>query len=108
MTKPQQPEIARTRLGEVDESAAKARHADGPMSESGNAGPVPEANRPGHHPEQEQDKPDLEAFRERMANPASAQVNEGSSHHGLVATLVLASVGLTVVAFATIRRAIQR
>jgi hypothetical protein len=30
------------------------------------AGPVPEANRPGHHPEHEQDKPDLDAFAERF------------------------------------------
>lgn len=29
-------------------------------------GPVPVDNQPGHHPEQEQDKPDLDAFAERL------------------------------------------
>jgi hypothetical protein len=33
----------------------------------GSTGPVPEANRPGHHPDKEQDKPDLERFRTRLA-----------------------------------------
>lgn len=61
MTKPQQPELARSGRGEVDPAAAKTRHADGPPPVSGNPGPVPEHNRPGHHPEREQDKPDLGA-----------------------------------------------
>ncbi|HZU79077.1 MAG TPA: hypothetical protein VE991_04110 [Acidimicrobiales bacterium] len=57
MSKPQQPEMERHGLGEVDPSAAKTRHG-GPTDERGNTGPVPEANRPGHHPEHEQDKPE--------------------------------------------------
>ena len=32
----------------------------------GSTGPVPEDNRPGHHPDTEQDKPDLERFRSRL------------------------------------------
>jgi hypothetical protein len=56
MSKPQQPEIERHGLGEVDPASAKTRHG-GPTDEAGNPGPVPEANRPGHHPDHEQDKP---------------------------------------------------
>ena len=33
----------------------------------GSTGPVPEDNRPGHHPDKEQDKPDLEQFRGRLS-----------------------------------------
>ena len=35
--------------------------------ESAPIGPVPEANQPGHHPEREQDQPDLEAFARRLS-----------------------------------------
>jgi hypothetical protein len=56
MTKPQQPEIARSGRGETDPAAAKTR-TGGPTDATPPAGPVPEDNLPGHHPEQEQDKP---------------------------------------------------
>jgi hypothetical protein len=35
--------------------------------ESGPTGPVPEDNQPGHHPEREQDQPDLDAFARRLS-----------------------------------------
>lgn len=35
--------------------------------ESAPIGPVPEDNRPGHHPEHEQDQPDLDAFARRLS-----------------------------------------
>ncbi len=58
MSKPQQREIARSERGEVDE---QARFISGEgkrvTDEKGRTGKVPPANRPGHHPEQEQDKP---------------------------------------------------
>jgi hypothetical protein len=56
MTTPQQPEISRSRRGDVDPAAAKVRRG-GPTDEKGNTGPVPEDNTPGHHPDVEQDKP---------------------------------------------------
>ena len=58
MTKPQQPELRRSGLGSTDQDSAKV-NADEPLGGSPKAaGPVPEDNQPGHHPEDEQDKPD--------------------------------------------------
>jgi hypothetical protein len=57
MPNPQQPELARTRRGgATPEKAAKSR-ARSRLDEAGSVGPVPEDNQPGHHPDQEQDKP---------------------------------------------------
>lgn len=58
MVKPQQPELARSGRGEVDPNAVKTRHG-GPTDTTDAPGPVPEDNLPGHHPETEQDKPDV-------------------------------------------------
>jgi hypothetical protein len=59
MTSPQQPELRRSGLGSTDQDAAELRATDHPNPDAGaeGLGPIPEANRPGHHPEQEQDKP---------------------------------------------------
>jgi len=59
MTKPQQPELGRSRLGSTDADGAEIRAGDEPLPEGGATGPVPEENRPGHHPEHEQDKPEV-------------------------------------------------
>lgn len=66
MTNPQQPELRRSGRGETVEDAAKTRHG-GPTDEAGRAGTVPEENRPGHHPDVEQDRPSEvpEAYRRR-------------------------------------------
>lgn len=56
MTKPQQNELRRSGYGATDEDSAKI-NVDEPPGTGGSAGPVPEANRPGHHDEQDQDKP---------------------------------------------------
>ena len=60
MSKPQQPELHRSGKGATDPARAKANAevSGGPGAE-GATGPVPEDNQPGHHPEQEQDKPVL-------------------------------------------------
>jgi hypothetical protein len=56
---PQQPEIERHGLGEVDqEGRAISREDERERRSSGRTGPVPPENRPGHHPEHEQDKPE--------------------------------------------------
>ncbi len=55
---PQQPEIRRNGHSPADAGSAKT-HYKGDAQESGNTGPVPEENQPGHHPEVEQDKPQL-------------------------------------------------
>ena len=59
MAKPQQPELHRSGLSSTDPASAKAAaEVGGAGSESAPAGPVPEDNVPGHHPEHEQDKPE--------------------------------------------------
>lgn len=68
MAKPQSPELRRS--GNIasfdpDNVAARVKASDRPRS-SGPTGPVPEDNRPGHHPEREQSKPDLDDFVERF------------------------------------------
>jgi hypothetical protein len=56
MTKPQQPEIARSGRSELDPSAVKTRRG-GPTDATPPTGAIPEDNLPGHHPVHEQDKP---------------------------------------------------
>lgn len=64
MSKPQQPELHRSGRGASDPASAKTKaEVDGKAPQSSGAGPVPEENLPGHHPEHEQDKPDLGAER---------------------------------------------
>jgi hypothetical protein len=68
MAKPQQAELRRS--GKVpaldpDASVAKLSAQDAP-SVSGPGGSIPEDQRPGHHPDQEQDKPDMDAFAQRL------------------------------------------
>ena len=69
-------------------------------------GPIPEDNRPGHHPDHEQDKPDLAAFRARMANPASADPARTGGGRWLLETAALATIGLGAVTVAAVRRAV--
>ncbi len=60
MSKPQQPELHRSGKGATDPASAKANaELGGETGNEGGLGPVPEENLPGHHPEQEQDKPNL-------------------------------------------------
>ena len=59
MTKPQQPELRRSDRGQTDQREwARHEEARGRRRETGRSGPVPEENRPGHHPDDEQDKPE--------------------------------------------------
>jgi hypothetical protein len=58
MSTPQQPELRRSGKGATDASSAQA-NIDNPPGDEGRTGPVPPENQPGHHPEREQDKPDL-------------------------------------------------
>lgn len=58
MSKPQQPELDRSGLGEVDQEGRYARRATERQSKAkGNVGKVPAENQPGHKPERQQDKP---------------------------------------------------
>ena len=57
-SKPQQREIDRSGRGNVDPDSVKAKQDvwDAPTGK-GRTGPVPPENRPGHHPDKEQDRP---------------------------------------------------
>lgn len=67
MVKPQQPELRRSDRGATSDDATKERltaPAIPGVDEAG--GPIPEANLPGHHPPQEQDKPSGRDFVAKM------------------------------------------
>lgn len=78
MSTPQQPELHRSRETpemDLDNIAGDLEGRDRPGSRGGGLAPVPEANQPGHHPAQEQDKPDMAAFIAR----ASGEEDEGAA-----------------------------
>jgi hypothetical protein len=59
MVKPQQPELARNRLGTTDRDGKELR-VDGVLPEGDDPkAPVPEANQAGHSPDHDQDKPEV-------------------------------------------------
>ena len=84
MAKPQQPEIARSGRGAVDPAAVKEQlTAPTPGGgENGDLGPIPEDQRPGHHPTVEQDKPSGEAFLEKLHEHAADVDASASSDEG--------------------------
>ena len=59
MSNPQQPELRRSGKGAPAEGSAKAHVEDQQPTATSGGGRVPEDNRPGHHPDKEQDKPVL-------------------------------------------------
>ncbi len=68
MSNPQQPELARSRKTPALDPDAVATVLDGQPEVGADAprGPVPVENQPGHHPAEEQDKPDMAAFAEKL------------------------------------------
>ena len=74
MSRPQQPEIARSGRTDVDpDHGGEALEGARSPRSKGKTGPVPPENQPGHHPPEEQDKPDLDAFAAKLtANDVSA------------------------------------
>lgn len=67
MVKPQQPELRRSDRGATSDDATKERlTAPSIPGVDAAGGPVPEANLPGHHPPQEQDKPSGRDFVAKM------------------------------------------
>jgi hypothetical protein len=79
MGEPQQPELHRSGLSAVDPDSARAHQQVEPHITPGpgeGPGPVPEDNRPGHHPAVEQDKP-VEQFVARARELAE----EAQEHH---------------------------
>jgi hypothetical protein len=68
MSNPQQPELARSRKTPAQDAGAVAGVLDGQRDIGADAprGPVPPENQPGHHPSDEQDKPDLDKFAAKL------------------------------------------
>jgi hypothetical protein len=68
MSNPQQPELARSRKTPALDQDAVAAVVDGQrqLGTDAPSGPIPADNQPGHHPAKEQDKPDLDAFAQKL------------------------------------------
>jgi hypothetical protein len=80
MSNPQQPELARSRKTPAQDQDAVAGVIEGqrqPTTE-GPSGPMPADNQPGHHPAEEQDKPDLNAFAAKLG-VVEAPAEEGAA-----------------------------
>lgn len=74
MSNPQQPELARSRKAphQDPDAAAGVIDAQPQPGSSGPTGAVPVDNQPGHHPPEEQDQPDLDAFAAKLGIPDEA------------------------------------
>ena len=82
MPNPQQPELRRS--GEVpalnpDAVEGELAAHDRP-SDNGPVGEIPDEQRPGHHPDHEQDKPDLDAFAARLGVAAEGDEPADAPH----------------------------
>lgn len=98
MGRPQQPELNRSGTTALTpDSFASEREADPPHREDEPRGPVPPENRPGHHPEEEQDKPDPGAFAAKAAGEGRP-AEEGRSRRSRVARARWAWTGGAAVA----------
>ncbi len=78
MSNPQQPELGRSRKTPAQDQDAVAGVLDGQRDVVADAprGPVPAENQPGHHPSEEQDKPDLNAFAAKLGTMEPAEREE--------------------------------
>lgn len=74
--RPQQPELNRSGRTDLEpdhaETAIEATGERAPRDEEA-PGPVPEDNRPGHHPDHDQDQPDLDAVAGRLGTKPTAE-----------------------------------
>lgn len=117
MPNPQQPELARSRRTPALDPDASAAVVDGQAIPGVDAprGPVPLDNQPGHHPPTEQDKPDINAFAEKLGTMEPSErgdtlerdVSTGSSaRRGMLAgvAVAVATVLAVVLAVVTARR----
>lgn len=88
MSNPQQPEIARSRKtpAQDPDSVAGVLEGQDQPGVGGPAGPVPADNQPGHHPPEEQDKPDLDAFAARLGVAEGEETEDAGGGPGPVAT----------------------
>lgn len=82
MAKPQQPEVRRSgRVPALDPDATEAaRSADRHRGVTDPNAPIPEDQRPGHHPDHDQDKPDLDDFAARLGVASEGNEPEDAPH----------------------------
>lgn len=82
MANPQQPELRRSgKVPDLDPDATEAvLSAEERPKTSRARKPVPEEQQPGHHPDEEQDKPDMEAFAERLGIPSEGDEPDDAPH----------------------------
>ena len=115
MSNPQQPELARSRKTPAQDQDAVAGVLDGQRDVGADAprGPVPDENQPGHHPADEQDKPDLNAFAAKLGTMEPAereefqeqQVTPGAQTGSRSRAVALAAAALAaLLAILTVRR----
>lgn len=70
--RPQQEELARSERGKTrPQSWAERSEGEKDPDREGGGGPVPEENRPGHHPDREQDKPEDPTLPADEADPST-------------------------------------
>jgi MYXO-CTERM domain-containing protein len=123
MSNPQQPELARSRKTPAQDQDAVAGVLDGQRDIGADAprGPVPAENQPGHHPAEEQDKPDVNAFaaklgtmppdeRQEWVEQQEAEQPAGApaASRSRVVAIAAAAVGVVVALFAVRRRRSRR
>lgn len=73
------------------------------LTMSGPTGPVPEENKIGHHPEHEQDKPDLDDFAERFRHaPVADDPTTANSGAGGRVWVILGATALGALAIAAV------
>ena len=116
MSNPQQPELARSRKTPAQDQDAVAGGVEGQRAPGADAprGPVPADNQPGHHPAEEQDKPDINAFAEKLGTmepserseaPERSDASPRPSRRGVLAGVAVAvATMLAIVAVVTRRR----
>ena len=125
MSNPQQPELARSRKTPAQDQDAVAAVVDGQRHPGADEarGPVPAENQPGHHPAEEQDKPDVDAFAAKLGTmpPAERQEVEErlereenqaptapAGSRSRVVAIAAAAFGVLVALFAVRRRRSRR
>lgn len=100
MTRPQQPELARSDRTDVDPDHVRTT---GQPPTGGKTGPVPDENQPGHRPDEEQDKPEIDAFTARFRGE-----DRPSGREPVAVTVALIPLRLGLYGLRTARRLIER
>lgn len=122
MSNPQQPELARSRKTPSLDQDAVAAVVDGQRHPGADEarGPVPAENQPGHHPAEEQDKPDANAFAAKLGTMPPPEREEWEERQvqqstpgiqgarGRVVAMAAAAFGVLLAVFALRRRRSRR